>query len=133
LHAGRKPRPDSTAATVKDAANHFLNAKKAAVDHGELSPLTWADYKEAAGELVAALGKGRLLSDLGPDDFAALRSKMAKRRGRASAACSNTPLTRGSSTARYGAATSARRARRCCACTGRGKARSCSPPTRCAA
>jgi integrase len=81
LHAGRKPRPDAEAATVKDAANAFLNAKQAAVDNGELSRLTWADYKEAADELVAALGKGRLLADLAPDDFAALRNRMAKKWG----------------------------------------------------
>jgi integrase len=81
LHAGRKPRPDPTAATVKDAANTFLNAKQAAVDNGELSPLTWADYKEAADEVVAVIGKGRLLADLGPDDFAALRNRMAKKWG----------------------------------------------------
>src|SRR5437763_5663421 len=37
LHAGRTPRPDPTALTVKDAANAFLNAKRAAVDNGELS------------------------------------------------------------------------------------------------
>src|SRR5262249_49870636 len=40
LHAGRKPRPDPEALTVKDAANAFLNAKQALVDAGELSPRT---------------------------------------------------------------------------------------------
>src|SRR5438309_6928730 len=34
LHAGRKPRPDAGAATVKDVANAFLNAKDALVDAG---------------------------------------------------------------------------------------------------
>jgi hypothetical protein len=37
LHAGRKPRPDQGAATVKDVANDFLDAKQALVDAGELS------------------------------------------------------------------------------------------------
>src|SRR5258708_1979505 len=41
LHAGRKPRPDVNAVTVKDVANAFLNAKQALVDTGELSPRTW--------------------------------------------------------------------------------------------
>src|SRR5215510_5952637 len=41
LHAGRKPREDAGATTVKEAANHFLNAKQARVDSGELSPRTW--------------------------------------------------------------------------------------------
>src|SRR3954466_263616 len=57
LHAGRKPRPDPEALTVKDAANAFLNAKKALLDAGELSPHTWANYKRAADEVVAHMGK----------------------------------------------------------------------------
>src|SRR5438876_6482033 len=36
LHAGRKPRADAEALTVKDVANTFLNHKKARVDSGEL-------------------------------------------------------------------------------------------------
>src|SRR5437762_4779901 len=34
LHAGRKPKPDPDALTVKDAANAFLNDKQALVDAG---------------------------------------------------------------------------------------------------
>src|SRR5215472_16936497 len=41
LHAGRKPRTDTGGLTVKDAANAFLNSKKALVEAGELSPRTW--------------------------------------------------------------------------------------------
>jgi integrase len=81
LHAGRTPRPDSGALTVKDAANAFLNAKQALVDADELSPRTWAEYKAMAEELVAHTGKGRLVSDLRPEDFAGLRSKLAKKWG----------------------------------------------------
>src|SRR5262245_45911286 len=44
LHAGRTPRPDPAALTVKYVANDFLNAKRQAVEAGELSPRTWADY-----------------------------------------------------------------------------------------
>src|SRR5436309_1483221 len=43
LHAGRTPRPDADALTVKDMANAFLNHKQAMVDSGELSPRTWRD------------------------------------------------------------------------------------------
>lgn len=81
LHAGRKPRPDADALTVKDVANTFLNAKQALVDVGELSPRTWAEYKAMTDELVAHLGKGRLVADLDPEDFSSLRSKMAKKWG----------------------------------------------------
>jgi integrase len=81
LHAGRTPRPDPEALTVKDLANAFLNAKQALVDAGELSPRTWADYKLVCDLLVRHLGKSRLVTDAAPDDFAALRNKVAKRWG----------------------------------------------------
>ena len=38
LHAGRKPRADPEALTVKELANAFLHAKQALVDAGELAP-----------------------------------------------------------------------------------------------
>jgi integrase len=81
LHAGKKPRPDPDAITVKDVANAFLNHKKALLDAGELSPHTWTKYTTAAGEAVAHLGKARLASDLDPQDFAALRKRMAAKWG----------------------------------------------------
>jgi hypothetical protein len=81
LHAGRKPRADLGKATVKKVGNAFLNYKQALVDSGELSPRTWREYKEASDLLVSYFGKGRLVEDLGPDDFAGLRKKMAKQWG----------------------------------------------------
>jgi integrase len=81
LHAGRTPRPDPDALTVKDLANRFLAQKRSMVDNGELAALTWSDYKTACDEIVAAFGKGRLVSDLRPDDFTALRKRMAKKWG----------------------------------------------------
>jgi integrase len=81
LHAGRKPRPDSQAVTVKDLANAYLYQKETLVDAGELSPLTWADYKRVADELVAQMGKTRIVTDLDADDFSTLRTKMAKKWG----------------------------------------------------
>jgi integrase len=81
LHAGRKPRADAGGLTVKELCNHFLTAKQALVDGGELSPRTGEGYKRACVEVVAAFGKGRLVSDLGPGDFASLRKRLAKRYG----------------------------------------------------
>jgi integrase len=81
LHAGRSPRPDTAGLTVKDLCNQFLNDKRARVDTGELSPRTWQGYKVACDFLVKQLGRTRLVADLGPDDFAALRNKLAKRYG----------------------------------------------------
>ncbi len=81
LHAGRKPRPEAGAATVKDVANDFLNAKQALVNTGELSPRTWGDYKEVCDMVVAHFGKSRRADDVGPDDFATLRNTVAKKWG----------------------------------------------------
>jgi integrase len=81
LHAGRKPRPDAEAVTVKDVANAFLNAKDALLDAGELSPHTRANYQRAADTLVTHTGRSRLVADLDPQDFATLRNKMAKKWG----------------------------------------------------
>lgn len=78
LHAGRKPREVSAGVTIKDLANAFLNAKKALVESDELTDRSWRDYKATADVVVAHLGKGRLAADVGPDDFAALRAKMAR-------------------------------------------------------
>ena len=81
LHAGRKPRVDTEAVTVKDIANAFLNAKEEKVSVGELSPRTQQDYKDACRLAVDHFGKNRLAADLTSDDFAALRNKLAKRYG----------------------------------------------------
>lgn len=81
LHAGRKQRADPNALVVKDLSNAFLNHKTALVKTGELSPRTWEDYKVASDAVVSQFGKNRIVADLGPDDFAALRNKMAKNWG----------------------------------------------------
>jgi integrase len=81
LHAGRKPREDTGALTVKELVNAFLSRKQALVESGELSPRTWRDYKETCDLLVEHLGKQRVVADLDPDDFAKLRKKMTTRWG----------------------------------------------------
>jgi hypothetical protein len=81
LHARKKPRPDQNALTVKDVANAFLNHKDALLEAGELSIHTRANYQRAVEELVAGMGKTRLVADLDPADFAALRNRMAKKWG----------------------------------------------------
>ncbi len=81
LHAGRKPRPAAEGTTVKDLVNHFLYAKEQLRDAGELSPRTYDDYKRVCDLVVAHFGKARLAADVDPDDFAALRNKVAKKWG----------------------------------------------------
>src|SRR5262249_29677142 len=81
LHAGRTPRADPEALTVKDLANAYLNAKREALEAGELSPRTWADYRSIMAMMVRGMGKARLVADLVPQDFAQLKNKLAKRNG----------------------------------------------------
>jgi integrase len=80
LHAGQPTPAREEAlppATVKDVANGWLNAKQAAVDAGELSPLSFAFYQEVATVLVKQLGKHTPVASLKPADFATLRRRMS--------------------------------------------------------
>ena len=81
LHAGRLPRVEPEAPTVRDIANAFLIHKAALRDAGELSPRTWLDYKAAADLLVKQFGRSRIVADLGPSDFSSLRNILTKRWG----------------------------------------------------
>src|SRR5262245_39446761 len=81
LHAGKTPRPDSQTLTVKDVANAYLNAKQNAVKASELSLRTWLDYRSIMVMLVKGMGKQKLVTTLDPQDFAALKKKLAKRNG----------------------------------------------------
>jgi integrase len=81
LHAGRTPRPDPEALTVKALVNAFLNYKRERVDSGELKLRSWRDYKDSCDLVVAHLGKNQLVSDLRPADFVSLRKALAKRYG----------------------------------------------------
>lgn len=78
LHAGRTPRPVTGATTMKDLANAFLNYKQEHVDSGELSIRTFGEYRATCELLVGHFGKGRVVEDIRPDDFQALRTKMAQ-------------------------------------------------------
>jgi integrase len=81
LHAGRKPHEVSAGVTLKQLCNRFMGAKKALVESGELKQRTWDDYLAACDLILARFGKTRLVADLDPDDFAALRHKLAKKWG----------------------------------------------------
>jgi integrase len=81
LHAGKTPRPDPEGVTVKDVCNAFLNHKRDKVDAGELAVRTWAKYKEVTDLIVGRFGKARVVADLRPDDFTALKNHMTKRWG----------------------------------------------------
>ncbi|HUE72011.1 MAG TPA: tyrosine-type recombinase/integrase [Pirellulaceae bacterium] len=81
LIAGRVPRAKLGGLTVADLCNKFLTAKRHKVDAREITPRTWDNYKFTTDRIVAAFGKDRPVSDLGPQDFQLLRSDLAKTQG----------------------------------------------------
>jgi integrase len=81
LHAGRKPRESTDGLAVRDLCRQFLAAKRALVESGELARRSYQDYEDACDLIYAHFGGGRAVADLGPDDFAALRRKLAKKWG----------------------------------------------------
>jgi integrase len=81
LHAGRTPRQEAGAVTVRYVLEHFRNAKEQLHKAGEMSPRTLHDYVDTCDLLASHFGKGRAAGDVGPDDFAALRNKMTARWG----------------------------------------------------
>lgn len=78
LHAGRQPREEEEGLTVYALSAKFLIAKKAQRDNGELSPRSFLAYGDICKRIVKAFGRGRLVSDLTPADFAKFRDSMAK-------------------------------------------------------
>jgi integrase len=84
LYAGRKPRRKGEGLTVKDIVNKFLVAKKARVDAGELALGTFWDQYKTCKRVLSVFGGNRLVEDLAPDDFEALRTNIAKTYGKLS-------------------------------------------------
>jgi integrase len=78
LFAGRKPRKTGEGYTVRDLCNHFLNSKRHLLDTRELKQRTFDDYKAVCERIVRRFGRERLVEDLRPEDFEALRAKIAK-------------------------------------------------------
>lgn len=68
-------------ATVADAVNTFLNAKRKLVEVGELSERTFFDYKATGLQLANHFGRDRELINLRPEDFDGLRVFLSKGRG----------------------------------------------------
>ncbi|MEZ6102734.1 MAG: tyrosine-type recombinase/integrase [Pirellulaceae bacterium] len=82
LLAGRKPRPRTPdGLTIEALCNQFLDFKYQLVVAGELSRRHHDDLRRAGEAVVTEFGRGRMVEDLRPDDFASLRAKMAKRWG----------------------------------------------------
>jgi integrase len=82
LLAGRKPRDknDPGGPTVELIANAYLTLKEQLRDSGDISERTFQDAVKAGKRFAKTFGKSRVVSDLGPDDFAAYRVELAKTR-----------------------------------------------------
>jgi len=81
LQAGRQPRIASDGLTVADLCNQYLTPKQQRVNTGELSPRTLQEQHATCSRIVKEFGAIRLVEDLRPTDFNALRADIAKTRG----------------------------------------------------
>jgi integrase len=65
---------------MADACNRFLEAKERAVQNGELSQHSFADYRRTCEWLVKHFGRTHAIDDLTPAGFAGYRAVLAERR-----------------------------------------------------
>jgi integrase len=83
LLAGREPRPkgDDAGPTVKLVCDAYLTHNELKRDNGEIQPRTFKQMTATCLMIADAFGRGRLVTDLRPDDFRQLRNQLAQRRG----------------------------------------------------
>ena len=68
--AGRDPRAAKPEGyTLGKLCNDFLNAKKNDLTLGKITPAHFKDLYQACERLVDFFGPGRIVEDIGPDDF----------------------------------------------------------------
>ncbi|MDB5339409.1 MAG: Phage integrase family protein [Planctomycetaceae bacterium] len=80
LQAGLGWLSDEVVLTVVELFNQYLEAKDAQVQRGELSPVTFADYRRICTNAAEIIGKTKPVKSLGPPDFERLRNKLAETR-----------------------------------------------------
>lgn len=68
--------PVEIAMTVRDACNHFLEAREKDVEADILSSRTYLYYKRACIKLIEFYGRDRSFATLGPQDFTAYRQRI---------------------------------------------------------
>ncbi len=81
LYAGLTPADTREVLTIRVLCGKFLTTKKRAMECGELSIHSYRDYARVCKLLIASFGRQRAVADLRPDDFEAMRARMAKRLG----------------------------------------------------
>lgn len=65
---------------IEHCCNAFLTAKQLAVEAGDLSRHSFADYHRTCKLFIEHIGKGRAAEAVTPEDFRAYRAKIAKTR-----------------------------------------------------
>jgi len=78
LHAGlNPPAPEDSAdgLTVQQLVSLFLEQKETAVEHGDITPQHFQDYKNTFRELLKTWRKDKLVKDLRPKDFTNVGNK----------------------------------------------------------
>ena len=81
LLAGREPREQNGELTIHDGINEFLTDRKHRVEAGELTQRSFDDYYSTCERVLSSFGSRRVVEDLGPSDFLALKSKFSKKWG----------------------------------------------------
>jgi integrase len=80
---GRTVRIDAATEeySIGDVCNRFMTSRLERMDNGELASSTFEDYMLTCKLIVDELGRNQIVSNLRSQDFARLRSVMAKRWG----------------------------------------------------
>ncbi|MCA8994751.1 MAG: tyrosine-type recombinase/integrase [Planctomycetaceae bacterium] len=78
LQAGRQPRT-TTGAALRDLVNHYLTAASRRRDAGELSALSFRDYKWTAEQMIGEFGATVDPEQIRPLEFGRFRTKLAKK------------------------------------------------------
>lgn len=78
LYAGRTPNMIPNQMRLKDLCNDFLTYKLQLVESGEIKSLTFNEYRQACERLIRMMGGNTVVDQLRPEDFIALRAKLAK-------------------------------------------------------
>jgi len=82
LQAGRRaPSPESDGCRLRELCNRFLTSKQSLLDSGEISSLTFYDYRRSCELMIDHFGKDAAIEDLTTGDFEAYRNSLATSRG----------------------------------------------------
>lgn len=81
LLAGRTPRSRAGALTLRELLDRFMVSRRDRLNAKEISPQYFIELYRTCERIGECFGLNRIVVDLGPDDFAALRNRAAKRWG----------------------------------------------------